>query len=648
MCGVVGLVPAKPDKNLENELIHSLGLLLYRGYDSVGIARTKNLKIETTKIKAEGAEPHLDLLQKLDLSGAPASLALGHSRWATHGPANDINAHPHSDCRDLIVLVHNGIIENVQEIKNFLATHASCQGPEHYKSETDTEVVAHLIGYFKKKLDRKKSPRNFVQALRESIKMLRGSYALLVIDQDSPNTLLAVRRGSPLLLGVRNNAEDKKLQDLAVVSSAEPLANHGYTLTRPLKDGELLEIKPGSYQSSVKFYSVQGPLTRPKLDLLDVKASLSDKGDNDSFFEKEIKEQPEVTRTVISSHYVDEDWTARLGGFDNWNQAELKKIERVWLIAEGSSLHAAEVGAEWLRKYARLDATTRLASEFSPNPGAFDPAKTLFIVISQSGETADVRIAAEEIVRQGGKLFGLVNVVGSSIARLVGDNGGGMYTHAGPEISVASTKVYTAQLSQLAVLTLYLARNVRGVMSRELAQNWIKAHRQLPQLLEKTLQLWKKTEQLAEQITKADKGILYIGRGPNLATAREGALKLRELSYLNAVAYSAGEMKHGTIALVDKSFPTVAIAVRDSYREKMLGNIHEIKARQGPVIAVGTQGDDELVSLADQVLEIPPTHAAFTPILTTIPLQMLTYHVAKLRGCQIDMPRNLAKSVTVT
>ncbi len=652
MCGVVGLVPHKPHAEIEKELVDSLGLLLYRGYDSVGAAFVKNDGVVVTKMKAEGQQPHLELLKKInlvDVAGAePSHMAIGHSRWATHGPATKSNAHPHRDCTGTITLVHNGIIENMTEIQQFLAEQGTCVGDDHYASDTDTEVAAHLIGYFR--VTRK---QDFRQAVESALKIIRGSYAFLILDSTTPGTLIAARLGSPLLLGVREKHSDEGKQpgatgqDIAIVSSAEPLANHGYSQVRALEDGDMVEIKPGRYPETVRFYKQGAALPTPQLTTLDFKASFADKGDNASFFEKEIREQSQVAQTVIKSHYVDGSWEARLGGFANWTLPQLRKINRVWFIAEGSSLHAAEVGAEWFRRYAELDATTKLASEFALNPGRVDPEHSLYIVISQSGETADVRIAAEEVVRQGGKLFGLVNVVGSSIARLVGQNGGGMYTHAGPEISVASTKVYTGQLNQLAVLTLFFARNVRGNMSPLDAEAWIKAHRQVPALMDETLACWEQVRGLAPKFMDAERGVLFIGRGPNLATAREGALKLRELSYLNTIGVSAGEMKHGTIALIDEDFPTVAIAPHDRYYEKMVGNIHEIKARQGPVYAVVTRGDTEIAKLADDVIEIPQTHEAFSPILATIPLQILTNEVAKLRDCPIDTPRNLAKSVTV-
>jgi len=653
MCGVVGLVPARPHKDIERELADSLGLLLYRGYDSVGIAQSCPDEVTVTKMKAAGVdEPQRSLFEMIKRKDGKTQAVIGHSRWATHGPATDVNAHPHVSCGGSITLVHNGIIENVTELKSFLAEHGLCRGDDHYVSDTDTEVAAHLIGYYR---DREK--QTFRESVQSAMRKIQGSYAFLIMDEQSPGTVIAVRLGSPMLLGVRDaqetvlksgGKESGPAHDIAVVSSAEPLANHGYSQVRALEDGDLVEIRPGSYPETVRFYRAEKPQPTPKLDLLDVKASRSDKGENATFFEKEIKEQAEAAQTVIASHYVDETWEARLGGFARWTSEQLRAIDRVWLIAEGTSLHAAEIGAEWLRRYAEIDATTKLASEFSANPGRIDPKRTLHIVISQSGETADVRIAAEEIVRQGGMIFGLVNVVGSSIARLVGEHGGGMYTHAGPEISVASTKVYTAQLSQLAVLTLFFARNVRGVMDVTEAQQWIKAHRAIPEQIEQTLNVWDSVARWAPDIAKAGTGVLYIGRGPNLPTAREGSLKLRELSYLNAVAYSAGEMKHGTIALIDDDFPTIAIAPHDRYYEKMVGNIHEIKARGGTIYAVVTQGDKEIIALADRVVEIPKTRGAFSPILSVLPLQMLTNEVAKLRGCTIDKPRNLAKSVTVT
>ncbi|MFO0702836.1 MAG: glutamine--fructose-6-phosphate transaminase (isomerizing) [Candidatus Andersenbacteria bacterium] len=651
MCGVVGLVPAKPfaSLELERELADSLGLLLYRGYDSVGAAQSSAGGIVVTKLKAAGVtDPHVVLLERLQAertaSSAPTLAIVGHSRWATHGPATDTNAHPHRDCSGQIALVHNGIVENLDELRTWLAEQG-CAGPGHYASDTDTEVVAHLVGHFRV---RKQLP--FREAVEAALEKVRGSYAFVLLDEKTPGTLIAARLGSPLLLGVRpaKNGGGRQVHDVAIVSSAEPLANHGYTQVRALEDGDLVEISPGAYPETVRFYRATTPVPPPSLDLLDVKASYVDKGGCGTFFEKEIKEQPAVARTVLAGHYVDETAEARLGGFARWSIDELRAIERVWLIAEGTSLHAAEIGAEWLRRYAGLDATTKLASEFALNPGRVDPARNLYIFLSQSGETADVRLAAEEVVRQNGKIFGLVNVVGSSIARLVGKHGGGMHTHAGPEISVASSKVYTAQLSQLAIVTLFFARNVRGVMPRLEAEQWIAAHRRIPEQLEETLKLWEQVGTWAEIFAAAERGVLFIGRGPNLATAREGALKLRELSYINAVGYSAGEMKHGTIALIDEHFPTVAVAPRDTYYEKMLGNMHEVNARGGKLFAVVTRGDKEAIALADKFVEVPATHEAFSPILAVVPLQILTHEVASLRGTPIDKPRNLAKSVTVT
>jgi len=650
MCGVVGLVPAKPlaSLELERELADSLGLLLYRGYDSVGAARATADGIAVTKLKATGVtDPHIKLLERLEAERtAPATAIVGHSRWATHGPATDANAHPHRDCSGTIALVHNGIVENLDELRTWLAEQG-CSGDDHYVSDTDTEVVAHLVGHF-----RVREQLPFRESVEAALEKVRGSYAFVLLDQTTPGTMIAARLGSPLLLGVRpaksSDGSSRTAHDVAIVSSAEPLANHGYTQVRAFEDGDLVEVSAGSYPETVRFYRAKTPVPPPTLDQLDVKASYVDKGGCGTFFEKEIREQAKAANTVIASHYVDETAEARLGGFARWSRDELRAIERVWLIAEGTSLHAAEVGAEWLRRYAELDATTKLASEFALNPGRVDPARTLYIVLSQSGETADVRLAAEEVVRQGGKIFGLVNVVGSSIARLAGKHGGGMYTHAGPEVSVASSKVYTAQLSQLAVVTLFFARNVRGVMPRLEAERWIAAHRRIPAQLEQVLGLWEQIGTWAETFGRAERGVLFIGRGPNLPTAREGALKLRELSYINAVGYSAGEMKHGTIALIDADFPTLAVAPRDTYYEKMLGNMHEVNARGGKLFAVVTRGDKEAIALADKFVEIPATHEAFSPILAAVPLQILTHEVASLRGTPIDKPRNLAKSVTVT
>ncbi len=701
MCGVIGFVPAQPNTNVPPEICEGLGLLLYRGYDSVGAALAyADGGVEITKMRARGETPERLLLNKMlaKLPGAGHGnasaehdrqsknnagtknegvkqddsvmhlplLGIGHSRWATHGPANSINAHPHTDCRGQITLVHNGIIENVEEIKSFLAKDGACLAVKqsagrgekskksfgHFVSDTDSEVVAHLIGYWREQ------GLAFRQALQKTLPQLLGSFSFLVLDSQTPGVLLAVRRGSPLVLGVRPSKSDtgariesrgkSASQDIAVVSSAEPLAKFGYKQIYPLADNELVAIRPGSYAQSVSFYNARGPVVVPKLSLLAVKSSAITKGDNDTFFVKEIKEQPEATRTVLAGHYDEGAGLARLGGFANWSSAGLKKVRRVWLVAEGSSLHAAEIGAFWLRRFAGLDVSAALASELAADIPPFKSEQSLFIIISQSGETADVRVAAEEILRRGGRLFGLVNVVGSSLARLVGQKGGGMYTHAGPEISVASSKVYTAQLSQLAILTLFFARNVGGLMSRQEALRWIEEHQKIPALMEQVLSSWPQIRRAAARLAAAPQGILFIGRGANLTTAREGALKMRELSYLNAVAYSAGEMKHGTIALIDKNFPTVAVALRDNYYDKMLGNLHEIKARGGPLITLANPEDKKIKELSDQVIELPESYQPLSPIINVLPLQILAYEVAKLKGRRIDRPRNLAKSVTVS
>ena len=608
MCGIVGYIGPRQAAEL---LLEGLRRLEYRGYDSAGIAvvNGRGLKI----MKAAGK---LSVLEgELDENMPQGTIGIGHTRWATHGAPTTTNAHPHTDQSGRIAVIHNGIIENSGSIRKALE-----QRGHTFKSDTDTEVLAHLVGEFYQ--------GNLEEAVASALRDVEGAYGLAFISADEPGVIVAARNGSPLLVGVGEN-------EWFVASDASPLLQHTRAVVY-LDDGEMVVLTREGYRvRNLETARISKPVNQIDWDLATV-----ERGGYPHFMLKEICEQAESLCNTLRGHLLEDEGTARVTGI-NLTDEELKQFERVIITACGTSWHSGIIGEYMLEEMARLPVEVEYASEFRYRNPVVDP-KTLVIGISQSGETADTLAAIREAKRRGGRTVGLVNVVGSTIAREVD---GGIYLHAGPEIGVASTKAFTSQVAALALITLRIARlrNVSILQGRQ----FIQALRRLPDQVSQILERSSEIEALADRFLQTSKNALYLGRGVNFPVALEGALKLKEISYIHAEGYPAAEMKHGPIALIDENMPVVFIAPRDAVHSKIVSNIEEVKARGGKVIALINEGDSEIQRLADATFTIPETLDLLTPILTSIPLQLLSYYVAVSRGCNVDQPRNLAKSVTV-
>jgi glucosamine--fructose-6-phosphate aminotransferase (isomerizing) len=608
MCGIVGYIGPRQAAGL---LLEGLRRLEYRGYDSAGIAvvNGRGLKI----MKAAGK---LSVLESELLENMPqGTIGIGHTRWATHGAPTTTNAHPHTDQSGRIAVIHNGIIENSASIRKALE-----QRGHTFKSDTDTEVLAHLVGEF--------YHGNLEEAVANALRDVEGAYGLAFISSEEPGVIVAARNGSPLLVGVGEN-------EFFVASDASPLLEHTRAVVY-LDDGEMVVLTRDGYRvRNLETARISKPVNQIDWDLATV-----ERGGYAHFMLKEICEQAESLCNTLRGHLLEEEGTARVSGL-NLTDDELKQFERVIITACGTSWHSGIIGEYMLEEMARLPVEVEYASEFRYRNPVVDP-KTLVIGISQSGETADTLAAIREAKRRGGRTVGLVNVVGSTIAREVD---GGIYLHAGPEIGVASTKAFTSQVAALALITLRIARlrNLSILQGRE----FIKALQRLPGQVSQILERSHEIEALADRFLRTSKNALYLGRGVNFPVALEGALKLKEISYIHAEGYPAAEMKHGPIALIDENMPVVFIAPRDAVHSKIVSNIEEVKARGGKVIALINDGDAEIQRLADATFTIPVTLDLLTPILTSIPLQLLSYYVAVRRGCNVDQPRNLAKSVTV-
>ncbi|HYF38420.1 MAG TPA: glutamine--fructose-6-phosphate transaminase (isomerizing), partial [Gemmatimonadales bacterium] len=543
------------------------------------------------------------------------TIGIGHTRWATHGAPTTTNAHPHTDQSGRIAVIHNGIIENSGSIRKALE-----QRGHTFKSDTDTEVLAHLVGEFYQ--------GNLEDAVASALRDVEGAYGLAFISADEPGVIVAARNGSPLLVGVGEN-------EWFVASDASPLLQHTRAVVY-LDDGEMVVLTREGYRvRNLETARISKPVNQIDWDLATV-----ERGGYPHFMLKEICEQPESLCNTLRGHLLEDEGTSRVSGL-NLTDEELLQFERVIITACGTSWHSGIIGEYMLEEMARLPVEVEYASEFLYRNPVVDP-KTLVIGISQSGETADTLAAIREAKRRGGRTVGLVNVVGSTIAREVD---GGIYLHAGPEIGVASTKAFTSQVAALALITLRIARlrNLSILQGRQ----FIQALRMLPEQVSQILERTSEIEALADRFLQTSRNALYLGRGVNFPVALEGALKLKEISYIHAEGYPAAEMKHGPIALIDENMPVIFIAPRDAVHSKIVSNIEEVKARGGKVIALINQGDTEIQRLADATFTIPETLDLLTPILTSIPLQLLSYYVAVSRGCNVDQPRNLAKSVTV-
>jgi glucosamine--fructose-6-phosphate aminotransferase (isomerizing) len=608
MCGIVGYVG---NQEAVPVLIGGLAKLEYRGYDSAGVAVLQGEKIAVRRSVGKLINLQKSLQEK-ELKG---TVGIGHTRWATHGKPSEQNAHPHRSkgC----VLVHNGIIENYQPLKQQLE-----KDGYKFESETDTEVVAHLIDKYLQK------GQGLADAVRSATKDVRGSYALAVISEREPGTLIAARSGCPLVVGRTKHAS-------YVASDVMAMLAHTRDVTY-LEEGDVAVVT----QDDVQLTDVEGHPVSRKLSKITWDSSAAEKSGYPHFMLKEIHEQPQTILDTMRGRYSYETGEADLPDI-GLTVKEFAAVDRIWIVACGTSWHAGLVGKYLLEEMVRAPVQVDIGSEFryrDPLVGKQD----LFITISQSGETADTLAAAREAKGKGARVVSIVNVVGSTLAR---ESDGVLYTHCGPEIGVASTKAFTGQLSALYLLALHLAR-VRNVMKAADGKAWLDRLVRLPVLVERVLGREAEIVAIAKRYYKK-RNFLFLGRGINYPIALEGSLKLKEISYIHAEGYAAGEMKHGPIALIDKDMPVVVLAPRDRLYEKTVSNLMEVKARKAPVIAFVAEGERELGKIADAVFTIPDTHPLISPILFTIPLQLLAYHIAVLRGADVDQPRNLAKSVTV-
>ena len=607
MCGIVGYVGRRDAAAL---VLEGLKRLEYRGYDSAGLAvvRGSSLAVE----KAAGQIAALE--QRLDGRLPRGATALAHTRWATHGVPSDANAHPHTDCGGTIALVHNGIIENAGALRAALVRRG-----HQFRSDTDTEVLAHLIEqHYSASLE---------LAVAAALKQVEGTYGIAVVSTREPDVIVAARHGSPLLIGIGEGEH-------FVASDASAMLQHTRTVVY-LDDGEIAVLTPDGYRvTDLETEPVEKVISTVDWDLATV-----ERGGYAHFMLKEIMEQPESVRTTLRGRLLEDAGDARLGGL-NASDEELLGVDRVVLTACGTSWHAALIGEYLLEEVARIPVEVEYASEFRYRNPIVDH-RTLVVGISQSGETADTLAAVREAKQRGARTLGVVNAVGSTIAREVD---GGIYIHAGPEIGVASTKAFSCQIAALALLTLRLGRPraLSVLQGREI----VRALSKLPAQIAETLARAQDVERIATAYAQV-RNALYLGRGYNFPVALEGALKLKEISYIHAEGYPAAEMKHGPIALIDENMPVVFVAPQDAVYAKIVSNVQEVKARRGRVIAVVTEGDQEITELADHVFTIPRTIDMLTPVLSVIPLQLFAYHIAVLRGCDVDKPRNLAKSVTV-
>jgi glucosamine--fructose-6-phosphate aminotransferase (isomerizing) len=610
MCGIVGYVGPKQAAPI---LIQGLKRLEYRGYDSAGVALLNGGGVQVVKRSGKLSE----LAAAVDEATPRGTCGIAHTRWATHGPPNQPNAHPHTSSDGEIALVHNGIIENADSLRALLLEEGFS-----FQSDTDTEVVVHLIDH----LWTDGMPME--DAVAAALRLIDGAYGIAVVSSRDPDKIVVARHGSPLLVGVGKDGEMLAGSDAAAVIA----------LTRDvvyLDDGDYAVIEPGGYRT----YQLEGTEVSRSVYEVTWDIEAIEKGGYEHFMLKEIFEQPSSLRDVMRGRLLEDDGDIRLGGIES-HQFDLGRIRRIVTTACGTSWHAGLVGEYMLEEHARIPVDVEYASEFRYRNPVLEEG-TLALAISQSGETADTMAALHEAKQRGVSTMGIVNTVGSSIAR---STDFGLYLHAGPEIGVASTKAFTSQLVALAMFTLYMGR--RRHLSLPQGREFVNALRMLPEQVEQVLELNDEIKVLAEAYGDA-RNFLYLGRGYQFPVALEGALKLKEVSYIHAEGYPAAEMKHGPIALIDDDMPVVVLAPRDPVYQKVVSNIEEVKARHARIIAVVSDDAPELEGKVDHVIRVPQTIPALLPVLTTIPLQLLAYHAAILRGTDVDQPRNLAKSVTV-
>ncbi len=607
MCGIVGYIGSK---DVTPILIEGLKRLEYRGYDSAGVAIQNGAGVEVQKLAGRVQA----LSESLEVSPLSGSSGIAHTRWATHGAPTEINAHPHTDCSSTIALVHNGIIENADALRTRLE-----QAGHEFRTETDTETLAHLIEEAK--------GESLEERVIAALTHVEGAYGMAVISADDPEKIVVARKGSPVLLGVGEGEN-------FVASDASAILEHTRSVVY-LNDGDIAVVTSDGY----RVVDLEAREQARSVAAIDWDLDAIELGGYAHFMLKEICEQPESVRATIRGRLLFENGSVKLGGL-NLSDEDFDAIRRIVIVACGTSWHSALVGRYVIEELTGIPVAVEYASEYRYMSQLALPG-TLTVAISQSGETADTLEAMRAARATGSKIVGIVNVVGSTIAR---EADGGIYLHAGPEIGVASTKAFTSQIAALLLFAIHLGRK-RG-LSQAQGQELVHALATLPEVVEKVLELAPVVEKLAHEFEDS-RNFLYLGRGVNFPVALEGALKLKEISYIHAEGYPAAEMKHGPIALIDAEMPVVFLAPHDHLYQKVLSNMQEVKARGGRIIALTTEGNGDVGHLADYQLRVPKTLPLLSPIITSIPLQLLAYHIAVLRGCDVDKPRNLAKSVTV-
>ncbi len=611
MCGIVAYIGPKQAYPI---LIKGMHRLEYRGYDSAGIAiLDKEMKLFKSKGKVSDLEK---ILENVDLKG---TIGIAHTRWATHGEPNDANAHPHATNANDLALIHNGIIENYASLREELISRGYI-----FHSNTDTEVLIHLIDEI-----RKNEKVDLVKAVQLALNQVIGAYAIVIISKEHPDMLIAAKKGSPLVIGIGK-------KETFVASDATPIIEYTKNVVY-LNDEEIAIIRRNE---ALKITTIKNIDKTPYIQKLELNLSAIEKGGFDHFMLKEIYEQPRSVRDCMRGRLNAHDGRVSLGGILDYIE-KMTKANRIIIVACGTSWHAGLVGEYLFEDIARIPVEVEYASEFRyRNPVIYE--NDVVIAISQSGETADTAAAIELAKSRNATIIGICNVVGSTITRMTH---AGSYTHAGPEIGVASTKAFTAQVTILTLMALMIADR-KGSISKSRFHQLIRELELIPDKIEKTLKV---NEQIIEisKIFKDVRNFLYLGRGYSFPVALEGALKLKEISYIHAEGYPAAEMKHGPIALIDDEMPVVVIATKQHVYDKVVTNIEEVKARKGKIIAIVSEGDVDVKKIADYAIEVPECDEIFTPLLATVPLQLLSYHIAVMRGCNVDQPRNLAKSVTV-
>jgi len=611
MCGIVGYIGHREAWPI---VLKGLKRLEYRGYDSAGISLINDQGLNIYK-KVGKVQELENFSAGKNLSG---TIGMGHTRWATHGEPSDRNSHPHTSNDGRLTIIHNGIIENYAVLKEELSSRGHV-----FNSDTDTEVLIHLIEeiYKKENVD-------LLEAVRLALHQVSGAYAIVIMDEEQPDELIVARKGSPLVIGVGTG-------EYFIASDATPIIEYTKNVIY-LNDNEIALVK----RDELVIKRLDNVVQTPYIQELELKLEMLEKGGYEHFMLKEIFEQTRSIRDCLRGRIYANEGRVQLGGIKEYAD-KLKNIDRIIIVACGTSWHAGLVGEYLIEEYARIPVEVEYASEFRyRNPIITE--KDIVIAISQSGETADTMAAIQMAKERGATIFGVCNVVGASIPRLTH---AGVYTHAGPEIGVASTKAFTAQVTVLTLMAFYMAQQ-KGTLTQAKLVELLTELDHIPEKIEKALESNELIQEIAHKF-KDSRNCLFLGRGSGFPVALEGALKLKEISYIHAEGYPAAEMKHGPIALIDEEMPVVVIATKNSSYEKVISNIQEVKARKGIVLAIVTEGDTEVRSMVDYCIEIPDASEAFLPLLATIPLQLLAYHIALLRGCNVDQPRNLAKSVTV-